>query len=162
MGIPPRRSAHRARRGVALVAALAFLALAAALLVGTFGAARAMSRGAATVRAAARADAAARRMLAQVIVGWEGSFDSLPVGASVPRPPSTDDGAAPPVTVDATVRRLGGGVFVIVVEARVTAGARTLARRRYRMLVERPSNSDDRHGAAAPSPVAGWSLDETN
>lgn len=147
---------------MALVAVLALLALAAALVAGTFGAGRAMSRAAMTARAAARADAGARRALASVIVGWEESLDLLPPGASVARSLSIPNDQAPPLIVDAWVRRLGGGVFLVVADARVSARAVLLARRRYRLLVERPPRRDSVRRAPTPSMIVGWNLDETN
>ena len=150
------------RRGVALVAALALLALASALVLGTFGAGRAMSRATATARAAVRADAGARRALAHVVAGWEGSLDSLAVGAVVARSLPEEGEGAPPLTVSATVRRLYDAVFLVVVDARVTNGSALIARRRYRWLVERSATSDSSNHRVVPSSLAGWSLDETN
>jgi hypothetical protein len=151
-----------ARRGVALVAALALLALASALVLGTFGAGRAMSRATANARAAVRADAGARRALARVVAGWEGSLDSMPAGAVVARPLTEDDERAPPLILSATVRRLSEAVFLIVVDARVTSGSALIARRRYRWLVEHSASGDSSNHRVAPSSLAGWSLDETN
>lgn len=147
---------------MALVAVLALLVLALALVAGTFSAGRSMSRAAMTSRAAARADAGARRALASVIVGWEESLDSLPTGASVARSLSIPNDQAPPLVVNAWVRRLGGRVFLVVVDARVSARTLLLARRRYRLLVEHTSGRDSIRRAPTPSMIVGWSLDETN
>jgi hypothetical protein len=157
-----RPSDRSARRGVALLAALALLALAAALVVGTFGAGRAMSRATVAAHAAARADAGARRALAQALAGWESSLDSLPIGAVVARFLSNDDPGAPPLVVSARIRRLRGDVFLIVTEAKVSVGATLVARRRYRLLVERASAGDTTRRVVTPSPLAEWALDETN
>jgi hypothetical protein len=157
-----RPSDRSARRGVALVAALALLALAAALVVGTFVAGRAISRATVAAHAAARADAGARRALAQVLAGWDGSLDLLAAGAVVGRSLSNDDAGAPPLVVSARIRRLRGDVFLIVADAKVAIGATIVARRRYRLLVERASAGDTVRRAIAPSPLVGWALDETN
>lgn len=158
----PRCTRRSARRGVALVAALALLALASALVVGTFSAGRAMSRATATARAAARADAGARRALARVIAGWDGSLESLPAGATVGRALPADDEQTPPLIVSASVRRLRDDVFLVVVDVGATAGPALLARRRYRLLVERPASSDTSRRGLAPSVLVAWALDETN
>lgn len=154
-------TASSRRRGGALVTVLALLVLATALTVGTFAASRSTARGVAAARAAARADAAARRALASTLMEWDGSLDSLATGISVERPASAADSSLPPLIVTARVRKLAGRIYLVLVDARVGVGTPVMARRRYRLLVERSSAVDSAR-RETPSRIGGWALDETN
>lgn len=145
---------------MALVAALALMALSAALLAASFVSATALARATRSATAAARADAGARYALATLGTTWSPSFDSVAVGAVVELPPLADTTAVgPPVLTRRWMRRSAARIFVASVEARVGDGPATLARRRYRVVLERPA-SDTGAVLAPPRPLRRWSFAE--
>src|SRR3954469_10300221 len=100
-------SRRRRRAGMALVAALGLMMLAAGLLAGTAIASLGLQRAARTLVAAGRAESELRRGLAVVLQGWDAQLDSMPIGAVVDRvaPSVVLDGA--PLTMRTRIRRLG-------------------------------------------------------
>ena len=155
-----RPTAIRARRGVALVAALGLLMLAGALLAGSTVASVELRRAARTRVAAARARAEVSRGLAAVLQGWDVVLDSLAVGASHDRalPPVSSDG--PRLSSRAHVTRLSPSLYAATISVRVGESTAVLATRRARLLLRR---SGDTVGGAAVSPVTAlgrWSLVE--
>jgi hypothetical protein len=151
----------RKRRGVALVAALAVVALATGLLVGAFASARALARANASARSAHRAESGARRAMAEVVMGWDGALDSLAVGASVERViPSPPADAGPRLSRLCRVQRLSRSLFLVAVDVRVGEGSSSMARRRYRLLLQRDSLADSGSAPRAPRPISRWSIAE--
>ena len=153
-----RRSAVRpARRdGVALVAALGLLLLAAALLAGSATAAVELRRAARSRSWAARADFETQRALGVVLQGWDATLDSLPIGASVERLVQPTDSAGPPVAVRARVRRLSGRIFAAIVAVRVVSGQ--AAARRARLLLQREPPGSDSAASTGVSTLSRWSV----
>lgn len=149
---------HRTRRrGVALVAALGLLILAAALLGATVVASTALRRATLGRVAATRAGAEARRAAGEVVRGWSSAADSLAVGAALdaalPAPP--DPGL--PVSARARIRRLATDIYSVGVTVRVGPGARGLAYRRVDLLLGRSANGDS-VGVPSVAPLARWSI----
>jgi hypothetical protein len=123
---------------MALVATLAILALAAALLAGSFAASSASARASRSARAALVADAAARRALATTVMRWSGAEEGLLVGASLQR--VVPDSASVPLDAADTrvvVQRLSASLHVVATDVTVPAVGPPLARRRMRILVTR-------------------------
>jgi hypothetical protein len=154
-----RRGARREatpRHGIALVSTLGLLALAAALLAGAFASATASARATRSARASIVAHAAARRALARAVMAWSATEDSLPIGAFIMRVPP--DSA--PILIDAAdtrlrVQRLSPTMFLVAVDAIVPASGAALARRRARVLLERP-RSPDSTIVLPPRPITRW------
>lgn len=153
------RSAVRpARRdGVALVAALGLLLLAAALLAGSATAAVELRRAARSRGWAARAEFETQRALGVVLQGWDATLDSLPIGATVERTVRPTDSAGPPVAVRARVRRLSGRIFAAIVAVRVGVSGQAAARR-ARLLLQRDSSGSDGAASAGVSTLSRWSV----
>lgn len=159
------RATGRSRRGAALVVALALLALAAALLAGAFSAADSMSRATRSVRESARADAAARRLLADLMAEQASMLRSLPVGATVDRsvPTAGDgegdgDGDGIPLRARLQLHHIADDLYVASADVRVgRAGVAPVAHRRYRLLLERRTGTDS---ASPPTiaPLGRWGL----
>ena len=151
---------RRARRGIALVAVLGMLALAAALIAGAFATATAATRATRTTRAAIVARESARRALGRAVSGWQRVDDSLPIGAFTLRT-SPESLATRLDSVNARVRvqRLSLTRYVIAVDVVVPATGPVLARRRMRVLLERPP-SPDSTTLLAPRPFMRWSVAE--
>ncbi|HET7189588.1 MAG TPA: hypothetical protein VFI52_15660 [Gemmatimonadaceae bacterium] len=153
-----RRTIRRSgRKGVALVAALGLLLLAAALLAGSATASVELRRTARSRSWAARADFECQRALGEVLQGWDASLDSLPIGAIVERLVEPADVAGPPVLVRARVRRLSAEVFAAVVAVRVGVSGQAAARR-SRLLLQRNSQGSDSTAPAGVSTVSRWSV----
>jgi hypothetical protein len=136
------------------------LALAAALLAGSFVAATSTVRATRGVRAGVVAEAVSRRALARGVAGWRAADDSLAVGASSVR--SYAESAA--VALDSAnvrlrVQRIATARFVVSVDVEVPATGALLARRRMRVLLERPP-SPDSTVVLAPRPIARWAVAE--
>jgi hypothetical protein len=147
------------RKGVALVAALALLALAAALLTGAFTSATAMARTARSARATVRAEATARRAAAELVSTWDGEADALAIGAHLERGLFMDEEEFR-MTVRARVQRLAARLFVIIVDVRVGEGVTPLAHRRLRLVVERHATTDTLDSPRPPRPIARWSFSD--
>lgn len=150
---------RRARKGTAVVAALALVVLAAALLASAAAVASAGAREVLAGRAALCAEAEMRRQLAGTLGHWLTSYDSLPIGQSLDRVSSV--GHAPdtqelPTTARVSVQRLGRALFAITADVQVGM-ERSLARRRARLLVQRAAASDSARPVLPPAPLARWS-----
>lgn len=145
------------RPGVALVAALGLLLLAAALLAGSATASVELRRAARSRSWAARADFEAWRAVGVVLQGWDATLDSLPVGATVERFVEPPDAAGPPILVRARVRRLSARIFAAGVSVRV-GGSGQAASRRARLLLQRDSSTSDSTASPRVSTVARWSV----
>jgi len=158
MSSPPR-----CRRGTAIVAALALVALAAALLSVAAAHATAGSSAAAAERGALIVEGAAMRALAEVLAGWPPAADSLPEGAFGDRvllvTRAGDDGG-PPLTGRLRVQRIGPAVYAVTIEVRTASSvaATAFARRRIRLLVRRDSVSGPSGTSASPLPIPRWAV----
>jgi hypothetical protein len=132
---------RKARRGVALLAALVLLALSAALATATFSAALAMRRAASTSAARARVDAGVRRSFAEVLAHWSVALDTMPVG-SVREVPLDSEPAAdgPPLVRSARVQRMAAALYAVTVDVLAFTMEHPLARRRARLWLERPGS----------------------
>lgn len=145
----------RPRDGVALVAALALLTLAAALLAGACSASFSLLHSARSVRAIAYADAAARRATLDVLASW-GAGPTLAVGAFVDDAPFVT--AAPArVVIRTRVARISAHLYTVTADARLGEGANPLAHRRARLVVEYPGESNPMEARGPPIPIARWS-----
>jgi hypothetical protein len=148
----------RRRRGVALAAALGLLMLAAALLAGSAIASVELRRATRGLVASARARAEARRAFGEILQGWNGAADSLPVGATLERAMAMPQVAGPPVTVQARVRRLSARLYVANVSVRVGGAGAELASRRTRLLLARAPPADSGAASRSVVPLARWSV----
>ncbi len=145
------------RNGVALVAALGLLLLAAALLAGGATASVELRRAARSRSWAARADFETQRALGLVLQGWDAALDSLPIGASVDRVVEPSASSGPPVTVSARVRRLSARNYAAVVAVRVGVSGQAAARR-ARLLLQRAAPGSDSVASTGVSTVSRWSV----
>ncbi|HET9011836.1 MAG TPA: hypothetical protein VFN38_08470, partial [Gemmatimonadaceae bacterium] len=153
-----RRAVFRAgRAGVALVAALGLLLLAAGLLAGSATASVELGRTARSRSWAARAELETQRAIGLVLQGWDATLDSLPIGASVDRVVEPSAPSGPPVIVRARVRRLSARTFAAVVTARVGVSGQAGARR-ARLLLQREASDSGSAAAAGVSTVPRWSV----
>ena len=145
---------------MALVTVLGLLALAAALVAGAFATATAALHASRTARASIVARESARRALGRAIAGWRRADDSLPIGGSVLRT-SPESTAVPLDSADTRVRieRLSLALYVVSVDVIVPARGSMLARRRMRVLLERPP-SPDSTTLLAPRPLTRWPVAE--
>jgi hypothetical protein len=155
-----RGAPTRERRGIALVTILALLALSAALLAGAFASATAALRATRTSRASIVARETARRALGHAVSSWRAADDSLPIGAVVLRTsPESTTARLDSADIRLRVQRLSPALFVIAVDVIVPASGPTLARRRMRVLLQRPP-SPDSTTLLAPRPLARWPVAE--
>jgi hypothetical protein len=173
IGFARRRRASR--RGFALVAALALLALAAALLVCAFGIATARVRSVYSERATLDVEAHSRHALATVLAEWGDELDTLSVGRGLERELTSSErgerASGPPASGRLRVQRLAPGLYAVVVDVRLGV-APVQARQRLRLLVTRPelpaavendaaltadSGSVVARRRGAPAPIARWS-----
>ena len=145
------------RTGVALVAALGLLLLAAALLAGSAAASVELRRSARSQSWSARADFEGQRALGMVLQGWDAALDSLPIGATAERFVDSADAPGPPVVVRARVRRLSTRLYAVVARVRVGAGGQA-AGRRSRLLLQRDSSGADSVASRGVSTLARWSV----
>jgi hypothetical protein len=147
-----------ARRGIALVTVLGMLALAAALIAGAFATATAARRASRSTRASILARESARRALGRAVAGWRRVDDSLPIGAFVLRTsPESTAIALDSADVRLRIQRLSLTSFVISADVVVPASGPALARRRMRVLLERPP-SPDSTTLLAPRPLGRWPI----
>jgi type II secretory pathway component PulK len=155
-----RTRRHRARRGIALVTVLGVLALAAALIAGAFATAMTASRATRTARAALVARESARRALGRAVAGWQAADDSLPIGAFTLRTsPETSVVRLDSTNTRLRIQRLSLTRFIVAADVTVPAVGPTLARRRMRVLLERPP-SPDSTTLLAPRPIGQWPVAE--
>lgn len=139
---------------------LAMLALAAALLAGSFVAATATMRAARVVRAGVVAETVGRRALARGVAGWRAADDSLGVGAASVRTYAESAAVAlDSARVRLRVQRIALARYVVSADVEVPAAGPLLARRRMRVLLERPP-SPDSTVVLAPRPIARWAVAE--
>ncbi|HTK48330.1 MAG TPA: hypothetical protein VL328_10195 [Gemmatimonadaceae bacterium] len=139
---------------------LAMLALATALLAGSFVAATSTVRAARAARAAVVAESVGRRALARGVAGWRASDDSLAVGAwSVRAYAESAAVALDSATVRLRVQRVSLARFVVSADVDIPASGALLARRRMRVLLERPP-SPDSTVVLPPRPIARWAVAE--
>jgi len=151
---------RRARRGIALVTVLGLLALASVLVAGAFATATAAARATRAARAAVVAREAARHALGRAVAGWQRMDDSLPIGAFALRTsPESTATAIDSVNARLRVQRLSLTRFAISVDVAVPAVGQTLARRRMRVLLERPP-SPDSTTLLAPRVLTRWPVAE--
>jgi hypothetical protein len=142
------------------VSTLAMLALATALLAGSFVAATSTVRAARAARAAVVAESVGRRALARGVAGWRASDDSLAVGAwSVRAYAESAAVALDSATVRLRVQRVSLARFVVSADVDIPASGALLARRRMRVLLERPP-SPDSTVVLPPRPIARWAVAE--
>jgi hypothetical protein len=155
-----RNASHhrRGRPGMALVAALGLMMLAAGLLAGAAVASLGLQRASRTLAASARAETELRRSMGLVLQGWSSALDSLPVGA-------TFDRAVPPVVVDGVpvsgrthVQRLGPALYAATVTVQVGDSAASLALRQGRLLLTYAADTTTRGGSPGIRPLAPWSV----
>ena len=158
-GAPRLRRWHRrARRGVALVAALGLLLMAAGLLGGAAVASVALRRATRSLVASARADSEGTRGLGELVLGWDAALDSLPVGGWREWPLTAPPSAEPRADAQARVQRLSGALFAGSVAVRVGGSGSARAFRSLRLLVERPPRADSGVVAGVPRRITRWSV----
>jgi hypothetical protein len=141
---------------MALVATLAILALAAALLAGSFATSSGSARATRSLRAALVADADARRALASTLAQWSAAEEALVVGGALTRVVA-DSASAPLDAADTRVivQRLSASVHVVAADVTVPASGPVLARRRARLLVTRYTPVDTTL-IRPPNTIARW------
>lgn len=144
------------RRGVALVAALGLLLLAAALLAGGAVSAVELRRATRTVASAQRADAEARHALGTAVQSWGAQEDSLPVGAVLHRTLAAPS-AGPPTHLVSALQRLTSTLWAVDIRVRVGAPSPAHAIRRVRLLLQRSGSPTAGSEPASVIPVARWS-----
>ena len=131
--------------------------LASALLAATAVASTARRRATVARVAAARAGTEARRVAAEVLLGWDGAADSLAVGAELHRAVSTPATNGLPISVRAHIRRLAPDFYSVVAAVRVGPGARGVAFRRLHLLLERIAPADSGE-VRSLVPLVRWSV----
>ncbi|MEO8620421.1 MAG: hypothetical protein ABI625_05095 [bacterium] len=149
-----------ARRGTALLIALALLALGAALLAGSAEAGRSAVRSVQSYEAALLADAESRVVVAEFMAAWSPVADSLAMGAGMvstigPRHPT---GSTMTAVSRLRLQRVTVARFVLGVECQVGPDNAVLARRRLQVFLERPSRSDSLGPILPPVPLKRWSF----
>lgn len=154
-----RDGVRSARRGTALVAALALVVLAAALLA---SAALVASSGAATAlraRASLAAESGVRRALADGLISWNPAWDSLGTGAALAVDPASvndDSGAGLPMLVTIRAQRLAPTLYALTADVRV-GGEPLLARRRASIVVQRSGLAAPGVALSTLAPIVRWS-----
>jgi hypothetical protein len=148
------------KRGGALLVALALLALAAALLAGSAQAGRAMARSAQSYGARLTVETESRVALAEFLANWSSAYDSLKIGESVQANIGPRRAGAAGLVASARVRlmRLSAARYVVGMESSVGSTERSMARRRFSLVIERPPGADTSGKSRAPLPIAHWSL----
>lgn len=140
---------------MALLVALTLLTLGAALLVGTSAASRAAARAQISSEGAMRANAEARRALADVVSGWSGAYDSLSQGATT-QSITAHDGWS----IRIRVCRVADRRFVVVVDCQVGPEDAVIARRRLQLVLERQIPTDTTAAPTPPRPIGRWALSD--
>ncbi len=148
------------RRGSAIIAALALLALGGALLVATSSIARATTRSTRSLGAALDAESQMRLALANAAASWSGALDSLAIGAGLSLSLAPRPGGITRLPVDTRLRvdRLTSDIYSVGVESQVTAANTILARRRARQILRRESGVDTSAVRTPPVPIGRWSI----
>ncbi len=142
--------------------ALALLALAAALLAGSFAAATAAQRSEQSHEAALLADADVRAAIAEFVSHWGAADDSLAIGAerSVTLGPRTRGGGAVPILTQLRLRRLSSTRFILAADCQAGPSDVILARRRMRVILNRVKAVDSLAPLSAPVPLGRWTLSD--
>ena len=153
-----RPPAAGSRRGVALVAALGLLMLAAALLAGSVAASTELARSTRSLASAARAESEASRAVGLMIQEWNARADSLPIGGVIDRVVVDAAPGGPPLKVSTRVRRVAGSLFAASITVRVGTDAPTLAQRRLRLLLRRGTPPADTALPPPVVPLSRWSV----
>lgn len=155
-----RRNSAPRERGGALLVALALLALAAALLAGAAQAGRLAFRSAQSHDASITSDAESRAVLAELMIGWARSYDSLLVGRSreITIGPRRVGAGGLVATSRVRLMRLSGTRFVVGVECTVGPEGAISARRRLSLIIERRSAADTSAGQVPPVPIGQWCI----
>ena len=148
----------RVRRGFALLGAMMLLALASALVVGTFSLARSLRRAAITAHARARAESGVPRALGEVLQGWNPVLDSLTPDGGIAVILGTDTlDAGTPVGRLARVARVGTDLYTITVDVCAYDCAHPIAQRRARLWLRRTTSPAD---SAGPTVVTPWAFSD--
>lgn len=152
----------RARRGGALLVAVALLSLAGALLAGAMASAHAAARAAKSYEAAFIADAESRVVIAATVAAWSAADDSVPIGSSriVSIGPRHAGSAGAIVLTRVRVQRLTADRYVIATDCQVGPDSAVQARRRMHLVLERAARADTTLPVAAPSPINRWSMSD--
>lgn len=140
--------------------ALALLALATALLAGSFSAATAAQRSAQSHEAVLLAGTEVRASIAEFVSHWGSGEDSLAIGAerfSVLGPRARESSAVPMVT-QLRLRRLSLTRFIVVADCQAGPDDAVLARRRMRAILTRVKSADTLAPVVAPVPIGRWTL----
>jgi hypothetical protein len=148
----------RRRVGVALVAALGLLMLAAALLAGSAVGSVELRRATRSLTAAALAESEMTRGLGAAMQGWDTELDSLPIGAVLERAPLRTTLDGPPILVLTRVRRLTSSLYAASVSVRVGADGAELAFRHARLLLERSADTTIAGTSTGVALLARWSV----
>ena len=149
-----------ARRGGALIVALALLALAGALLAASAQTGRAMARSALSHGAAIESDGECRKAMAEFVAAWSSGYDSLAVGATrelTIGPRAVGVGRQVGRT-RVRLLRLSGGRYLIGAETTLGPPGVVTARRRLSLIIVEGASSDTSTTRAPPAPIAQWSM----
>jgi len=140
--------------------ALALLAIAAALLVGTSAAARSAARAESSREAQVLAGAEVRAVFAEFLTAWRGAYDTLSVGAGVIDTVGPRQRGFGGATVATRVRlvRLSGTRYVLSADCQVGPDDAVQARRRAYLLLERSAQIDSTTPILPPTPITRWGL----
>ena len=143
-----------------MLAALGLLALGAALLAGSFMAGIAAQRSVKSREAALLAGTEVRVAIAEFVSRWSAADDSMGVGVerSIVVGPRPRGSAALAMTTQLHVRRLSPTRFVVAADCQAGLNDAVLARRRVRVILDRPRWPDSLATVAAPVPIARWTL----
>lgn len=157
---PAGRRRVRARRGSAVLVALALLALGAALLAGSAEAARSAARSVQSYEATIVAEAESRRAVAEFVAGWGPVHDSLAIdaGLGVLSGPTPRGAGRWPVTTRLRLLRLTQARYVIAVDCQVGPGSVGYARRRLQVTLERATPADTTAPSLPPTPIGRWGM----
>lgn len=150
----------RVRRGSAVLVALAFLALGAALLAGSAEGGRSAQRSLQSYEAGLLASAESRAVVAEFMQAWGAVTDSIPVGGGLsvtigPRPRGSR-GAI--VVARVRLHRLTRTRFVVALDCQVGPDGAVEARRRLQILLERPARQDSTAPLLPPTPTSRWGI----
>ena len=140
---------------MALLGAMVLLALSAALVTGTFSAARALRRAALLRRAQARVETGVQRAFGEVLAQWSPALDSLPVASGIDLPLDVEPpDAGPPLVRRAHVQHVTDRLFAVTADVRAFGWDHPLAQRRARLWLTRAEVTE-----GAPTslvPVTPW------